>query len=112
MGCCCDGRVLYALYDWYARKRRSLYGQQSPGLSVRHVGALSATSGRRAEQQDHENQGILGDDSRFPVPEGNSLNAAGINDQALKATAALKRLHELENNFGTGKLNRVEDRSQ
>ena len=32
----------------------------------------------------------------FPFQEGNSLNAAGINDQALKATAALKRLHELE----------------
>lgn len=33
----------------------------------------------------------------YPYQEGSSLNAAGINYQTLKAAAAMKRLHELEN---------------
>jgi len=33
----------------------------------------------------------------YPYQEGSSLNAAGINYQSLKAAAAMKRLHELEN---------------
>jgi hypothetical protein len=33
---------------------------------------------------------------QYPFREDSSLNAAGINDQTLKAAQALKRLHELE----------------
>ena len=39
---------------------------------------------------------FLGTIPGFPFQEGSSLNAAGINYQSLKATAAMKRLHELE----------------
>jgi hypothetical protein len=41
-------------------------------------------------------QDVLATIPAYPFQEGSSLNAAGINYQTLKATNALKRLHELE----------------